>query len=314
MKSLSMLLTAITLFVLAAGSAWSDDRAVAAAVAKVNQELESALAAGDATRAAKIYGKDAQLLPPNSRLVAGDADIIGYWQGAFDAGLGGAELETIELDVPSDDKAIEMGSYVLVDKQGAEIDRGKYLVVWKMEDGDWKYHRDIWNSSIAPAAVADSTSTKPFTLTSTDIADGQQLNMAQVFNGFGCEGGDAPPTLSWSNAPEGTRSFALTVYDPAAPTGSGWWHWFVFNIPADVTELKAGVALPAGTVELANDFGTKGYGGACPPPGRVHLYEFTVHALPVTLDLNEQVSNALAGFMVNANSIASASITAVYNR
>lgn len=314
MKSPSMLLTAITLFVFAAGNAWSDDKSVAAAVAEVNQELEAALSAGDAARAAAIYSKDAQLLPPSSPLVSGDANIANYWQAGFDGGLGGAELETLELDVPSKDKAIEVGSYVLLDKEGAEIDRGKYLVVWKMEDGAWKYHRDIWNSSNAPAAPAASASETPFTLTSTDIADGQQLKAAQVFNGFGCEGGDTAPSLSWSNAPEGTKSFALTVYDPAAPTASGWWHWFVFNIPADVTELKSGAALPAGSVELANDFGTKGYGGACPPPGRVHLYQFTVHALPVALELGDQVSNALAGFMVNANSIASASITAVYNR
>ena len=164
------------------------------------------------------------------------------------------------------------------------------------------------------SAVLADNHAKTFTLTSTDVAEGQQLNIAQVYKGFGCEGGDTSPMLSWSHAPEGTKSFALTLYDPDAPTGSGWWHWFAFNIPADVTELKAGAALPDGAVELANDFGTKGFGGACPPPGKVHRYQFTVHALPDTLELNDQVSNALAGFMVNANSIASASITAVYNR
>ncbi len=163
------------------------------------------------------------------------------------------------------------------------------------------------------AALAGGHS-KTFTLSSTDVAEGQQLNTAQVFNGFGCEGGDVSPALSWSHAPEGTKSFALTVYDPDAPTGSGWWHWFAFNIPADVTELKAGATAPDGTVELTNDYGTKGFGGACPPPDEVHRYQFTVHALPVVLELNDQVSNALAGFMVRANSIASASITAVYTR
>lgn len=163
------------------------------------------------------------------------------------------------------------------------------------------------------AALADGHA-KTFTLTSPDIAEGQQLNAAQVFQGFGCEGGNTSPNLSWSHAPEGTKSFALTVYDPDAPTGSGWWHWFAFNIPADQTELKAGTAVPAGTIELKNDYGTVGFGGACPPPGEVHRYQFTIHALPATLELDDQVSNALAGFMVNANSIASASITAVYTR
>lgn len=314
MKSPISILTATALLVSAASSAWSYDKAVEAALANVNQELESALAARDAARAAAIYSEDAQLLPPGSPLITGGANIANYWQGAFDVGLGGAELETKELDVPSPDKAIEVGTYVLTDTNGTEIDRGKYLVVWQMEDGGWKYHRDIWNSSNAPTPSVDSASSTPFTLSSPDIADGQQLSLAQVFNGFGCEGGNTAPTLSWSHAPEGTKSFAVTVYDPAAPTGSGWWHWFAFNIPADVTELKAGAALPAGTVELSNDFGAKGFGGACPPPGRVHLYQFTIHALPVALDLNGEVSNALAGFMVNANSIASASITAVYNR
>ena len=153
-----------------------------------------------------------------------------------------------------------------------------------------------------------------FTLSSPDIAEGRQLDAAHVFQGFGCEGGNAAPTLIWSNPPEGVESFAVTVYDPDAPTGSGWWHWFAFNIPADATELPAGAALPEGAVELTNDYGTVGFGGACPPPGEVHRYEFTVHALGTTLEIDGSVSNALAGFMVNANSLGSASITAVYNR
>lgn len=153
-----------------------------------------------------------------------------------------------------------------------------------------------------------------FQLSSPDIAEGQQLNAAQVFQGFGCEGGNVAPTLSWQGAPEGTKSFAVTAYDPDAPTGSGWWHWFAFNIPSDVTELPGGAPLNADSVELTNDYGTTGFGGACPPPGEVHRYHFTVHALGTTLELDDSVSNALAGFMVNANSLASSTITAVYNR
>ncbi|WP_299948756.1 YbhB/YbcL family Raf kinase inhibitor-like protein [uncultured Ruegeria sp.] len=168
----------------------------------------------------------------------------------------------------------------------------------------------LWVASgLTSPVVADT-----FRLTSPHIAEGTQLDAAQVFQGFGCEGRNIAPTLTWSGAPEGTESFAVTVYDPDAPTGSGWWHWFAFNIPADVNELPSGAAVPAGAVELTNDYGAEGFGGACPPPGEVHRYNFTVHALGTTLELDDSVSNALAGFMVNANSLASSTITAVYNR
>lgn len=162
-------------------------------------------------------------------------------------------------------------------------------------------------TTLTAPAIADG-----FTLTSPDIAEGQQLSSDFVFQGFGCEGGNTAPTLEWSGAPEGTESFAVTVYDPDAPTGSGWWHWFVFNIPADVISLPGGG--DKNGVQLTNDYGAEGFGGACPPPGEVHRYQFTVHALGTTLEIDNSVSNALAGFMVNANSLASSTITAVYNR
>lgn len=153
-----------------------------------------------------------------------------------------------------------------------------------------------------------------FTLTSDTIAEGQALDGAQVFQGFGCEGGNTAPDLAWSGAPDGTKSFAITAYDPDAPTGSGWWHWFAFNIPADVTSLPTGGELPDGAVALSNDYGAPGFGGACPPPGEVHRYQFTVHALSTVLEIDGSVSNALAGYMVNAHSIATSTITAVYTR
>lgn len=164
------------------------------------------------------------------------------------------------------------------------------------------------------AAQADE-----FKLSSSSIAEGQQLSTAHVFQGFGCKGDNTSPDLSWANAPAGTKSFAVTVYDPDAPTGSGWWHWFAFDIPANVNSIPAAATtnsgLPAGATELKNDYGAVGFGGACPPPGEVHRYKFTVHALGVDkLGIDGNVSNALAGFMVNANSIASSTITAVYNR
>ena len=162
-------------------------------------------------------------------------------------------------------------------------------------------------TTLGAPLLADS-----FTLSSPDIAEGKQLANDFVFQGFGCDGGNVAPTLAWSGAPEGTQSFAVTVYDPDAPTGSGWWHWFAFNIPADVTELRGGNSVDG--VQLTNDYGATGFGGACPPPGEVHRYEFTVHALGTTLEIDGSVSNALAGFMVNANSLASSTITAVYTR
>jgi len=165
---------------------------------------------------------------------------------------------------------------------------------------------------IAAGLVSAPAWADDFTLFSPDIAEGQQLDNAFVFQGFGCEGGNTAPALSWSGAPEGTKSFAVTAYDPDAPTGSGWWHWFAFNIPADVTALPAGGQVNG--IELINDYGAQGFGGACPPPGEVHRYAFTVHALGTTLDIDGSVSNALAGFMVNANSLASSTITAVYTR
>ena len=124
--------------------------------------------------------------------------------------------------------------------------------------------------------------------------------------------GNISPSLSWKDPPAGTKSFAVTVYDPDAPTGSGWWHWVVFNLPADVRSLPAGAGnpasgkLPKGAVQSLTDFGAPGYGGPCPPRGdRPHRYVFTVHALKVDkLDLDEKAMPALVGFMVTSNRIA----------
>lgn len=151
------------------------------------------------------------------------------------------------------------------------------------------------------------------TLQSTSIAEGQTLDMKHVYKGFGCEGENISPALSWSGTPEGTKSFAITVYDPDAPTGSGWWHWFAFNIPTSTKSISEGGTLPEGAITLRNDYGANEFGGACPPKGEVHRYQFTIHALDTTLELDPTVSNALAGYMVNAHSIESDTITAVYN-
>lgn len=161
-----------------------------------------------------------------------------------------------------------------------------------------------------------------FRLTSADIPAGGTIAAAQVFNGFGCTGGNISPALAWENAPPETRSFALLVHDPDAPTGSGWWHWVVYNIPSNIRELAAnagaadGKALPAGAVQGRTDFGTRAYGGPCPPPGsKPHRYNFRLHALKVErLDLPEDATAALIGFNVNANTIARAELTGRYAR
>src|SRR5262252_7381980 len=147
-----------------------------------------------------------------------------------------------------------------------------------------------------------------FALMSPEIKSGGTMPKSFEFNGFGCSGENKSPTLKWSGAPAGTKSFAVTVYDPDAPTGSGWWHWVVFNIPANVTSLPRGVGNPAsgqtpkGAVQSRTDFGKPGYGGPCPPQGdKPHRYIFTVYALKIDkIDADENSSAALVGFMINA--------------
>ena len=158
------------------------------------------------------------------------------------------------------------------------------------------------------------------TLTSSDIADGRAMDADQVFDGFGCEGRNLSPSLSWSGAPEGTASFVVTAYDPDAPTGSGFWHWSVFDIPASATALLEGAGtatapLPEGAVQARNDYSQNAFGGACPPEGRTHRYVFTVYAMPQdALPIDATASGALVGFFANTASLDRASITARYGR
>ena len=157
-----------------------------------------------------------------------------------------------------------------------------------------------------------------FRLTSTDFKDGDRLPQAQVFNGMGHAGGNLSPQLSWDGAPEGTQSFVVTCYDPDAPTGSGWWHWVVVDIPANVRTLAQGAGggqapLPPPALQTRTDFGPPGYGGAAPPPGAPHRYIFTVHALKIaSLGVGADVSPAYVGFNVHFNVLASASLMALY--
>lgn len=178
--------------------------------------------------------------------------------------------------------------------------------------------RKLGQGFVLALAVSTSAFAGDFKLESSDIAEGQILSSIHVFEGFGCEGDDTSPQLKWSGAPEGTKSFAVTAYDPDAPTGSGWWHWNTFNIPANINSLArnaSGNTMPKQAIELTNDYGSTGFGGACPPPGEVHRYIFKVRALNTDkLDIPATSSNALAGYMINAHTIDTASITAVYTR
>lgn len=163
----------------------------------------------------------------------------------------------------------------------------------------------------------------PFTVTSAEVKHKGTVPEEQVYKGFGCNGGNVSPSLTWHNAPAATKSFAVTVFDPDAPTGSGWWHWVVFNIPGNLSSLPKNAGDPAsgqapdGVMQSRNDFGKSGYGGPCPPQGdRAHRYVFTVYALKVDKlqGADENASPAMIGFMINANQIAKASIQATYGR
>jgi Raf kinase inhibitor-like YbhB/YbcL family protein len=155
-------------------------------------------------------------------------------------------------------------------------------------------------------------SSQTFTLKSTDI--GGQATQKQFFNGMGCSGQNVSPQLSWENTPEGTTYFAVTMYDKDAPTGSGFWHWVIFNIPATVTELKSGAGelskklAPKEAIQSITDFGKPGYGGPCPPAGAPHQYLITVYALKSKIELDKNASPAMVGFYLNSNMISKASI------
>jgi Raf kinase inhibitor-like YbhB/YbcL family protein len=178
-----------------------------------------------------------------------------------------------------------------------------------------------WLLGSTLASEPPASGSGQFALTSPDIAAGGKIAAAQVFNGFGCQGGNVSPALSWSGAPAGTKSFALLVHDPDAPTGSGWWHWVVYNIPAETTSLPADAGdphqhlMPSGAVQGRTDFGSAGYGGPCPPPGKPHHYHFRLYALKVAqLELPADATAALIGFNVRMQALGAAELTGLYGR
>jgi len=174
------------------------------------------------------------------------------------------------------------------------------------------------------AFAANAAFAQNMSLKSAEVSDGGAMKEEQVLNGFGCKGANISPSLSWTGAPTGTKSFAITNYDPDAPTGSGWWHWVVFNIPVATTSLPKNAGdvkaklMPDGAVQSRTDFGVGGWGGPCPPPdGKSHRYIFTVFAvdvdqLPYAKDENAMA--ALVGFALHFHTLDKATLTATYSR
>jgi len=159
-----------------------------------------------------------------------------------------------------------------------------------------------------------------FTLKSNDL--GGQATSKQLLNGFGCTGENISPELFWENAPKDTKSFAVTIHDENAPTGSGFWHWVIFDIAAGTKELPSGAGnptknlAPKNSIQSKTDFGAPGYGGPCPPVGHgFHKYTITVYALKVEkLGLDVNASPAMVGFYLNSNTIEKASLVIYYKR
>jgi hypothetical protein len=182
-----------------------------------------------------------------------------------------------------------------------------------------RYALTVLALAIATPPAAQTPST--FTLTSAEIAPGSTIKAAQVMNSMGCTGNNVSPSLSWKGAPANAKSFALTMYDPDAPTGSGFWHWVVYNIPATATSIATGAgdpkqtALPAGSVQGNTDMAAPGYIGPCPPVGdKPHHYVFTLYALDAKLELPANATAAYVGFNIHGHTLGKAMFTAVYGR
>ncbi|WP_328539528.1 YbhB/YbcL family Raf kinase inhibitor-like protein [Streptomyces sp. NBC_00344] len=153
-----------------------------------------------------------------------------------------------------------------------------------------------------------------FTVVSEDIAPGAVLKDAQVY-----AAGNTSPHLRWAGYPSGTKSFAVTCFDPDAPTGSGFWHWSLFDVPATVTELPPGAGsgkfdgLPAGAIQARNDYGAKEFGGAAPPAGENHRYVFTVYAVDTEkLGIDADTPPAAVGFNLRFHTLARAQLIGEY--
>ncbi len=182
--------------------------------------------------------------------------------------------------------------------------------------------RNTLRAILVLLTICSESYASSFVALSTQIKPNKTISEDHIFNGFGCSGKNISPQIIWKNAPKETKSFAVTVYDPDAPTGSGWGSWLVVNIPASKSELPTNFGnenkfnLADGSVQVRNDYGVYSFGGPCPPKGaKAHRYIFTVHALSVEkLDLSSDATAALAGFMINHNSLAKAKFVAFFGR
>jgi Raf kinase inhibitor-like YbhB/YbcL family protein len=180
----------------------------------------------------------------------------------------------------------------------------------------------VLTTAIVLGGLTSAGAASALTLTSPDVKPGKTIADEQVFNSFGCSGKNISPALNWSGAPKGTKSFAINVYDPDAPTGSGFWHWVVVNIPADATSLPKGAGdpkgtgLPTGALQTRTDYGTPAYGGPCPPKGdKPHHYHFTIFALDLEkLDVDANTSAAVVGFNLHFHTLGKATLTGVFGR
>lgn len=168
---------------------------------------------------------------------------------------------------------------------------------------------------IAALMLAATPAWAAMTVTSTNFTDGATLAQAQVYNQGQCNGGNISPALSWSGAPAATKSFVITLYDPE-DGDRGWWHWVVFDIPASVTSVPQGGPMPRGATQATNDFGNKGYGGACPPAGSgVHHYQFTVWAIDVNgLPFDETADGGVFKDFLKIHALDHATITPLLQR
>ncbi|CAV26629.1 putative phospholipid-binding protein [Vibrio atlanticus] len=171
--------------------------------------------------------------------------------------------------------------------------------------------------TVLAISILAAGSAQAFELISNDIQEGHPMAKTFEYSSWGCDGGNLSPQLMWKDAPAGTKSFAITAYDPDAPTESGFWHWVAFDIPATVSELPRGVDVSkVGGKEGRIDYGTVGFGGACPPEkDGMHRYQFTVWALPTDkLNLDENTPSAVFGFTLNSMALDKAKLTATYTR
>ena len=179
-----------------------------------------------------------------------------------------------------------------------------------------------WTSAAAIFVIlgAPTLHAQSMTLTSGEVGNGATIKNEQAYNAFGCRGGNISPGLAWTATPSAAKSIAVTMFDPDAPTGHGWWHWIVYDIPPSVASLPknagdpAAKLLPAGAAEARNDFGTAGYGGPCPPPGKPHRYVFTVYALDAAKLPGGSETAAGVNAAIEAHALGKASLTTSYGR